>query len=356
MMSLRRTLPWAGLAFIAALIVLSVTGAFLGPQRAAELFTSVPLAAVWAVLAAATAAGVLLFPKMRRSPGLLFMHLGWALVIVAGLWGSDAGHRLEQRLGRPKKVRQGCMVLFSAEKTGFVFADDLSRVLAELPFAVELKEFRVEYYYDDGQWDLGYNVAADKDKEPAAGKLAWQLDKPVRIPHTDIDLRVHELTKEPGKLPKIAGRRPLRASAVLETTRGERSSTGLLAVEEGSFRSELPLAHLFPDKAAWLAAGSPRIFLAGPPQQPKSYKADVAVITDGREVARKVIEINRPLHYGGYHFYQTDSFDKRACRYTVLSVRSDSGLRAAYAGMALLLAGALWHFYLAPAAKFIRRA
>ncbi len=43
----------------------------------------------------------------------------------------------------------------------------------------------------------------------------------------------------------------------------------------------------------------------GMSEMPKDYKSWLTVIKNGREVMRKVIEVNEPLKYGGYTFYQS---------------------------------------------------
>ena len=77
----------------------------------------------------------------------------------------------------------------------------------------------------------------------------------------------------------------------------------------------------------------------------KDFISDIDVVRDGKVVASKEIEVNKPLHYGGYHFYQS-SYDAENEQYTVLSVVSDTGLYLVYAGYILLLAGVFWHFWL----------
>jgi ABC-type transport system involved in cytochrome c biogenesis permease subunit len=71
------------------------------------------------------------------------------------------------------------------------------------------------------------------------------------------------------------------------------------------------------------------------------YKSRLVVFEDKRPVTEKVIEVNDPLHHGGYHFYQ-HSYDAKNEQYTVLFVKSDSGLWPVYAGFALLCAGTFW--------------
>ena len=84
----------------------------------------------------------------------------------------------------------------------------------------------------------------------------------------------------------------------------------------------------------------PELFLAEPRGPVKSFKSDVAVFGDSGTppLAEAVIEVNAPMHYGGYHFYQVD-YDHHGEAYTILSVVSDSGLLAVWAGFFLVVAG-----------------
>jgi hypothetical protein len=77
----------------------------------------------------------------------------------------------------------------------------------------------------------------------------------------------------------------------------------------------------------------------------RDYISDIQVVKDGNVVAEKSIEVNHPLHFGGYHFYQS-SFDTEGHKYTVLSVVSDTGLDFVYAGYLMLGIGVFWHFWL----------
>ncbi|MDP7289817.1 MAG: cytochrome c biogenesis protein ResB, partial [Phycisphaerae bacterium] len=87
----------------------------------------------------------------------------------------------------------------------------------------------------------------------------------------------------------------------------------------------------------------------------KDYKSRLAVFDEDNEVAEKDIEVNDPLYYGGYHFYQ-HSYDDQHGQYTVLFVKSDTGLWSVYAGFFLLCAGVFWLFWIQPAwAYLIRR-
>lgn len=86
----------------------------------------------------------------------------------------------------------------------------------------------------------------------------------------------------------------------------------------------------------------------------RSYRSDVTVLLDGRPVQSASIEVNRPLHFGGYHLYQS-SYGTLPATYTVLTVVSDSGLSLVYAGFILLGAGVFWWGWGEPILAHLRR-
>jgi len=77
----------------------------------------------------------------------------------------------------------------------------------------------------------------------------------------------------------------------------------------------------------------------------RDYISSLAVIENDKTVAEKNVEVNDPLHYGGYYFYQ-DSYDAQAGQYSVLMVVSDTGLGLVYGGYVMLCVGVIWHFWL----------
>ena len=77
----------------------------------------------------------------------------------------------------------------------------------------------------------------------------------------------------------------------------------------------------------------------------RDYISEVEIVKDGAVVAQKNIEVNHPLHYGGYYLYQPSWGEDHGSVYTVLTVASDSGLKAVYAGYAMLMIGLCWRFW-----------
>ena len=80
----------------------------------------------------------------------------------------------------------------------------------------------------------------------------------------------------------------------------------------------------------------------------REYAGHVAVVDGGREAADVAVEVNRPLHHGGYQFTLQEG-DFRNHEYAVLRVESDAGMAAVYGGMALLCVGVFWLCWLRPA-------
>jgi len=86
----------------------------------------------------------------------------------------------------------------------------------------------------------------------------------------------------------------------------------------------------------------------------RACKSAVVILKDGREQARKVIQVNDPLHWGGYHFHQI-GHDEVGQSFAILRVKSDSGLYAVYIGFVLVCAGAVWQFWLRPVLSRVRK-
>ena len=81
----------------------------------------------------------------------------------------------------------------------------------------------------------------------------------------------------------------------------------------------------------------------------KDYISEIMIITDsGQHLGPYELEVNKPFHFGGYHFYQSSYGQTQNGYVTVLSVVSDNGLWLVYAGFFLLLSGVFWHLWFKP--------
>jgi len=147
----------------------------------------------------------------------------------------------------------------------------------------------------------------------------------------------------------------------IELTHEGRTQRQWLMPEPGAGMAVLPLGPVMAGAAGAAEAHgmermtAPELYLIQPQGAIQSYKSDVMVLEKNRRVDQDVIEVNHPLHWGGYSFYQS-SYDAEREAYTVLSVSSDSGLVVVYLGMAILSIGAFWRFWGEPGWAWIKRA
>ncbi|MFC2173349.1 cytochrome c biogenesis protein ResB [Acidobacteriota bacterium] len=85
-------------------------------------------------------------------------------------------------------------------------------------------------------------------------------------------------------------------------------------------------------------------------KEPKDYKSLLRIVKDGEVVRTKTIEVNHPLKYKGFIFYQSryepESAGRRAR--TGLEVVRDPGLYLVYTGFILMLVGIVFTFYIKP--------
>jgi len=343
------------LAAIFILAGLSIIGAFLGAEKAGKLFASVPLAVFWIGLVVLLAAGLARRRTLVRQPGPACVHLGCILILVGGLWGSEGAQRIRANTFGDVKVPKGYMLLVPGHAQSQVTEPDLVTGLGRLPFELELEKFRVERYPSDGQsWEL---VAALEDPRrtsedtPWQGRVIdWEGDRETPIPCSDATVRVVRYA------PDVPLQHAEGATVIpvveLELSWSGQTRRQWLVPYPGEQLVQLPLADVFADIPG--AGGLPSLFLMKPIGQVKSYKSSLVVLEEGKPAAHRVIEVNKPLHYGGYHFYQY-ACDEEDETYTILMVVSDTGLAAVFAGFGLLVAGSVWRFWIRPAWKHLRR-
>jgi hypothetical protein len=307
----KRPVLWAALAAIILLACLSVYGAFLGADRAQVFFNSVPAVVYWHALVALLIAGLALFRRLLRVPALLLMHAGCILILAGGMWGSPGAQRLRGRLLGHERIRKGQMVIFEGMTENSVRIGDSDDV-PRLPFSIRLKDFRIEYY------------------RPGTLMMQSRSGQTWRMP-----AEAGQSLSLGGDLGKVTIQRTFEASGsngpALEVTQeNPDGSTGRRSVF-----LEQP-THMNPnaDLIVMYRRGGVR-----------DYVSELEVVEEGNVVKQKDIEVNHPLYYAGYHFYQSSYGQNQFGEYTVLTVVSDAGLKAVFAGYALLVLGVCWQFW-----------
>ena len=326
MNNFKREVLWTALLVIALLTILSIYGAFIGAERAQEFFNRVPLAVYWAFFAVLLVVALVVFPRLVRVPGLLMMHVGCILILAGGMLGSKLGNDVQKRLFGIDKVRSGRMVIYEGTTENKVMPD-CSRDYKTLPFALKLKDFRIEYYqpthlYIDTRDGQRRKVPVEIGKEFALGE-GLGTAKVVRA------FENFKMSKQDGKN--------------VFTDDPNTGSNPALEVQVTRPDGQTATKYVF-EKFPGHSQGQDA-FVMNYRRTISEYTSEIELIKDDKVVAAKDVEVNYPLHFGGYHFYQS-SYDDEAGRYTVLSVYSDTGLYIVYAGYWLLCLGAAWHFWL----------
>ena len=332
---------WAAMALIAMLFFLSVYGAFLGPKGAKEFFNSIPLAVYWISFILLLIVGIALFRRLLRVPALLLIHAGCVFVLAGALWGSVGGHELRQKLLKidnlPSglmrifegvfgidKIPSGYMQIFEGRSDNRVISED--EQIRELPFYIGLKDFRIEHYKPDylrvqnrqgDIWMFPVEIGTEYSLSPKYGTIILRVFENFKI-QIDGENKVAVDDPGPGSNPAL--------EIQINSPDGQATTRYVFERFPG---------HMHPDDELLLSYQ--RVI--------SEYISELRVIRDGKVVTEKDIQVNYPLRYGGYHFYQQD-YDHQAGRYTVLEVTSDSGLISVYAGYLMLCIGLCWHFWI----------
>jgi len=326
---------WMALLAICLLTILSVFGAFYGAEKAKLVFNSIPLGIYWAGFAVLLVAAFVGFSRLLHKPGLFMLHAGCLLVLAGGMWGSQAGHQLQKRFLDSQKIPSGYMVIYEGESEKHIFAEDFKQTLGELPFSIKLKDFRLEYYPADEDSVPRLYI---KTHEGEVLQLIAKVGEEISLGQSKAKLRIVR-TFGNFKIQTENGKR-------IVTDEGQGQENPAVEVEIEVPDGNSYIRYVF-ERFAGFSHGENLLqlsYVLQGPQIIRDYFSDVVIIENGKEVAGKSIEVNHPLHYGGYHFYQ-HSYDSQAGKYTILSVTSDSGLYAVYGGYWLLCVGVLWQFW-----------
>lgn len=82
----------------------------------------------------------------------------------------------------------------------------------------------------------------------------------------------------------------------------------------------------------------------------KDFRSKVVILNQDKEILKETIEVNRPLRYKGYSFYQS-SYDQDNFKWTGLDVVRDPGVPFVWCGFILLNLGVILRFYFLPACR-----
>jgi cytochrome c biogenesis protein ResB len=259
------------------------------------------------------------------------------------MFGSDAGHLFAKQVFHVDKIPSGFMIIEEGQSENQVIAKDGS-FLGQLPFSIKLNDFRIEYYQTEEESVPQLNISTADGKNLQMAARAGEeisLNSPkgkLRVLRIFVNFKINKIDEqmvasdEPG-----TGQNPA-AEVEFESSDGQKSQ-GYIFQRFSGFQQPASGLHI---------TYAPQM-----PRMPKDFFSDLVVIRDGNVIIQKTIEVNHPLHFEGFHFYQ-HGYDDIAGKYTILSVTSDSGLYAVFGGYWLLCIGIIWRLWLTPAIKYLK--
>lgn len=323
-----------GILTLLMLVIVAITGAFLGAEKAALFFNSPPLAVFWIVLFCVFMAGFVCWRSLWRRPNLLLCHLGCIAVLFGGMWGSAAGHRLRQAVGWPSEKIKGTILLREGQVGSEVVAERGEKFT--LPFSVHLERTGVSHYDTP-------SLGIYSQRGELIGRLAAVVDGQVYELPAESGVRV-EVVQKFARLRLIRQDDGTLTGIEDDAAADNPGYAVAFTLSDGRVQRQYVFERFEPHFSGQL----PFVTVFLPPQIPKEYQSTLLVQRDGQTLAQKTIRVNDPLYYGGYHFYQsTFGRDERGA-YSGIMVVSDSGLWCVFTGYAMMTAGLFGQFWLRP--------
>ncbi len=293
-MSIKRYINLMILLLLAVFIIFSVNGAFMGARRAQAFFNSIPMMTFWGVLLFVLIAGFFMYASLRKRFGLMLIHGGCLLVLGGGVLGSEAGFRFFNQLFDQQSFTKGQMTLHQGQSSNRVVSE-MEDSINELPFAVRLEKAFVEYY-DEPAIRLHFGDAMHF-------MIPSQVGEKIEIPDGRGTVQIITAYKN-FKMKQVDGQRiPYDSDGPESNPAYQLTITLAGGKPETLFVFERFPMHAMPGKIYSAEYVAPQIV--------KDYKSDLQVVKDGELVKQATIEVNKPLFYGGFHFYQhTFSYDQ----------------------------------------------
>lgn len=320
-MKIRRYSNIAVLFFLAALVVCSIQGAFHGAKRAQIFFNSLPMGIFWSVLLIFFVAGFFIYVSLRKRIGLLLIHAGCILVLVGGMYGSEKAHQLSGRFSKKDVFIKGSMLLQEGQSSSHVSIEQ-TEATCHLPFTIRLEEAFIEYYdapfirlsfsgqtYIDLPLEVG-KVIEISERGTVQVVRAYQNFKMKQV---DGSMTPYDAT-EPGYNPAYE----------LMFTHKDGTTESFFVFEQ------FPM-HPMPDRSYHAEYMAPRMV--------KDYKSLLQVLDDGKLIKEKMIEVNKPLYYRGYHFYQNTFGYTNSGPLSGILVVSARGVWVVFVGYAIIFIG-----------------
>lgn len=251
-------------------------------------------------------------------------HAGLFIAITAATLGSADMQRLKMQIG--------------SEQPEWRAIDDDSRV-HELPLAIMLNRFTIDEYppklvvIDN---ESGKTIPAGKPQSMVLEDSTTEGDI---LDYHITTRRLYDYAAEVATKDTVNyvewGYNGATTAALVDV-----SSNGKMLVKDGWVSNG---SYMFPYKAIRL---NDRHSLVMPEREPKRYASDITIYTKSGSKEHAVIEVNKPYDIEGWKVYQL-SYDEvmgRWSKTSVVELVSDPWLPVVYAGIMLLIVGAILMF------------
>lgn len=263
-----------------------------------------------------------------RLTGFYLNHIGLFIALLGGLLGSGDMQRLTMT------VAQGTVEWRAQDALGTVH---------ELPIAIELDTFKIEEYppklviIDNHSGKILPANRPESYMFESVGKTVQLAGHTIEILEYISQAAVVRDSAHTSVVPM-----PMDGAATALKVRV--TAPSLQEPAEGWVSNG---SYLFPYQVLYIDESTS---VAMPVQEVKKYTSQVTVFTEGGHTKKAEIEVNKPLSIEDWIIYQY-SYDETMGKYSKTSVFElvrDPWLKVVYAGIFMLLAGAVFMFVVGP--------
>ena len=190
----------------------------------------------------------------------------------------------------------------------------------DLGFDLKLQDFQVEYY--PAEYKIyAYRLDSAKKEYTAEGSYKLKQGKKYKIPGTDTTLFIRSAES------------------------GDTASAQILASGPNGMYEATLTDH--PTAPTYLNHGEIAVLIDKRNQEAKDYRSILSIYENGIERKRATVQVNQPLKYKGFTFYQAN-FDPENPAYSGIQMVRDPALGFVYAGFVMMSLGVIFIFYIRP--------
>ncbi len=271
---------------------------------------------VWFASLLLLTASSLFLVLLKRNPlrpaqwGFLLSHGGIILILAGGITGYFTSETGMIHLNEGQSASS-----LAIEKNGIYSGEK-----RDLGFDLKLLDFQVDYYPSEFKI-YAYRLDPEKKEYRAIGSYKLQQGKRYKIPGSGTDLLIRHATTGDSATAEIEASGP---DGVLNATLTN--------------DAEAPV---------FLNKGEIALIIDKRDREAKEYRSLVAIIENGVEQRRALVEVNHPLKHKGFAFYQAN-FDPQNPGYSGIQTVRDPGLGFVYTGFVMMSLGVVFIFYIRP--------